>query len=110
MMSLRRRTQSAGWKSDAGRAIGLPENNSAPGRRSRIVGEGSVMWRLVVEAPFEEDIELAVIDGEGVHALVFPCQRLAGGWANALTGEMLDVHPTHWRSWRIRRNNGSDLH
>ena len=52
------------------------------------------MWRLVVEAPFEEDIELAVIDDEGVHALVFPCQRLPGGWANALTGEMLDQgHP-----------------
>ncbi|MBB3351101.1 hypothetical protein CO660_01405 [Rhizobium sp. L9] len=67
-------------------------------------------WRLVVEAPFEEDIELAVIDGDGIHALVFPCQRLARGWANALTGEILDVHPTHWRAWQIRPDDGSDLH
>ncbi|UVD60041.1 hypothetical protein NE852_27045 (plasmid) [Rhizobium sp. Pop5] len=68
------------------------------------------MWRLVVEAPFEEDIELAVIDGDGIHALVFPCQRLPGGWVNALTDEMLDVHPTHWRAWQIPRRAMSNLH
>lgn len=72
--------------------------------------EGSVMWQLVVEAPFEQDIELAVIDDEGVHALVFPCLRTAGGWANAVTGEMLDVHPTHWRYWQAERRQASDLH
>lgn len=86
------------------------ETGPLVGRRSFIVGEGSVMWRLVVEAPFEEDIELAVIDDEGVHALVFPCLRLPGGWANALTGELLDVHPTHWRSWPTQRCDTSDLH
>ena len=69
-----------------------------------------MVWRLVVEAPFEEDIELAVIDDEGIHALVFPCQRLPGGWANALTGEMLDLHPTHWRAWQIQRCDAGDLH
>lgn len=68
------------------------------------------MWRLVVEAPFDEDIELAVIDGDGIHALVFPCQRFTSGWANALTGEILDVHPTHWRPWQIPQNDLSDLH
>ncbi|MBP2449042.1 hypothetical protein [Rhizobium leguminosarum] len=67
------------------------------------------MWRLPVEAPFELDIELAVIDDDGVHSLVFPCQRRPGGWINAMTGEVLDVHPTHWRVWQIYRCVVSDL-
>lgn len=71
--------------------------------------EGLVMWRLPVEAPFEQDIELAVIDDEGVHALVFPCQRLPDGWINAVTGDTLDIHPTHWRLWQIHRRDGSGL-
>ena len=80
-------------------------------RRSTLVHrrEGSVMWLLVVEAPFEEDIEIAVIDDEGVHALVFPCRRMPGGWVNALTGEILDVHPTHWRAWQRVRGDAPDL-
>ncbi|MDL2409205.1 hypothetical protein PY650_26935 [Rhizobium calliandrae] len=57
------------------------------------------MWQLIVEAPFAEDIELAVIDDEGVHSLIFPCQRIPAGWINAKTREILDVHPTHWRMW-----------
>jgi hypothetical protein len=57
------------------------------------------MWQSIIEAPFSEEIELAVIDDEGVHALVFPCKRMSSGWADARTGEILDVHPTHWRKW-----------
>ncbi|MDL2398851.1 hypothetical protein [Rhizobium mayense] len=57
------------------------------------------MWQVIVEAPFAEDIELAVIDDEGVHSLVFPCRRIPAGWINAKTGEVLEVHPTHWRIW-----------
>jgi hypothetical protein len=57
------------------------------------------MWQAITTAPFDSDIELAVIDGEGPHALVFPCRRLAGGWMNAATKERLDVRPTHWREW-----------
>ena len=68
------------------------------------------MWRLLLEAPFEQDIELAVIDDEGVHALVFPCQRLSDGWIDAISREMLDIHPTHWRPWQNRRSDGSGLH
>ncbi|UIJ90159.1 hypothetical protein LZK77_29195 (plasmid) [Rhizobium leguminosarum] len=68
------------------------------------------MWRLIVEAPFEEDIELAVIGDQGVDALIFPCRRLPDGWANATTGERLEVHPTHWRIWQIHRGEVSRLH
>jgi len=57
------------------------------------------MWRPVSNAPFDRDLELAVIDEEGPHALVFACRRTRNGWAKAQTGEWLDVHPTHWREW-----------
>jgi hypothetical protein len=57
------------------------------------------MWQLISTAPYDRDIELAVIDGEGPHALVFPCRRIPGGWMNVLTQERMDVHPTHWRDW-----------
>ncbi|WP_167347729.1 hypothetical protein [Rhizobium ecuadorense] len=93
----------------AGWVIGVPEQQ--PRVRLALMDrrEGSVMWRVPVEAPFEQDIELAVIDDEGVHALVFPCQRLADGWINAVTGEVLDIHPTHWRPWQIDQCDVSGL-
>jgi hypothetical protein len=57
------------------------------------------MWQIISTAPFDRDLELAVIDGDGAHALVFPCRRILNGWMNAETKERLDVHPTHWRQW-----------
>ena len=61
------------------------------------------MWEIVADAPFGCDLELAVVDDDGPHALVFPCRRVAGGWANSATSERLDVHPTHWRAWGDKR-------
>jgi hypothetical protein len=58
------------------------------------------MWQIIASAPVDRDIELAVIDRDGPHALVFPCRRVAGGWVNALSKERLDVRPTHWREWQ----------
>lgn len=60
------------------------------------------MWREISTAPFDRDLELAVLDTDGAHALVFPCRRIVGGWMKAGTRERLDVHPTHWRDWRGR--------
>ena len=57
------------------------------------------MWQNISTAPNDRDVQLAVIDGDGPHALVFPCRRIAGGWMNAETKERLDVHPSHWREW-----------
>jgi hypothetical protein len=58
-----------------------------------------IMWLPIHTAPFDSEIELAVIDREGPHALVFPCRRALRGWLKAETGEMIVVHPTHWRPW-----------
>lgn len=60
------------------------------------------MWREITTAPFDRDLELAVLDADGAHALVFPCRRIVGGWMKAGTRERLDVHPTHWREWHGR--------
>jgi hypothetical protein len=62
------------------------------------------MWQSITTAPFDQDLELAVIDRDGPHALVFPCRRILGGWMKALTRERIDVHPTHWRTWGGRED------
>ena len=57
------------------------------------------MWQPISTAPFERDLELAVIDKGEPHALVFPCRRIPGGWKNAKSKKQIDVSPTHWREW-----------
>jgi hypothetical protein len=57
-------------------------------------------WQPISSAPLDRDIELAVIEGDGQHAIVFACRRSANGWINAKTKERLGVHPTHWRAWK----------
>ncbi len=64
--------------------------------------QSAKMWRDISTAPFDRDLELAVLDGEGSHALVFPCRRTVGGWMKTGTRERIDVHPTHWREWQGR--------
>jgi hypothetical protein len=57
------------------------------------------MWQPIATAPFDRDLELAVLDGDGTHALVFPCRRILGGWMNSQTRAQIEVRPTHWRDW-----------
>lgn len=59
-------------------------------------------WLDSAGAPADADLELAVIDRDGPHCLVFPCRRGLEGWINAETGQRIDVHPTHWRPWPHR--------
>lgn len=55
-------------------------------------------WKAIDTAPFDRDVEIAVIDAAGVHALAFPCRRIFGGWVNAETKKPLYyLLPTHWR-------------
>jgi hypothetical protein len=58
-------------------------------------------WKPIATVPFDRNLELAFIDHDGVHALVFPCRRVPDGWFNAETKKLVDnIHPTHWREWR----------
>jgi hypothetical protein len=66
----------------------------------RVASGRSVMeWQPIQKAPFDRDLELAVIGYHGPHALAFPCRRILGGWVNAETKKRIDVQPTHWRDW-----------
>ena len=66
------------------------------------------MWQQVSTAPFDRDLELAVIDDDGAHALVFPCRRILNGWMKMETKERLDVRPTHWREWKASEKGQSE--
>ena len=57
------------------------------------------VWENISTAPFDRDLELAVIEGDTLHALVFACRRTLGGWIKGQTRERLTVNPTHWRPW-----------
>jgi hypothetical protein len=67
-------------------------------RRSKITAR-LLGWHAISTAPFDRDLELAVLDTEGPHALVFPCRRILHGWVKAETRETIAVRPTHWREW-----------
>jgi hypothetical protein len=56
-------------------------------------------WRPISSAPFDQDLELSVIEKNEVHALLFPCRRTARGWADAAVKSAVAVRPTHWRPW-----------
>jgi hypothetical protein len=62
-------------------------------------------WQPINTAPFDCDLELAVVEGKETHALVFRCRRASAGWINATTGERINVDPTHWRKWDARHSD-----
>ncbi len=57
-------------------------------------------WKPISTAPFDRDLEVAVINYDSTHALAFPVRRILGSWINAETKERIEVHPTHWREWQ----------
>ena len=58
------------------------------------------MWQHeIFAAPFNRDLELAVIDASGEHTILFPCRRVVGGWIKAATERRINFNPTHWREW-----------
>jgi hypothetical protein len=57
------------------------------------------IWEEISTAPFDRDLELAVIERNRVYPLVFACRRTPAGWIKAASQERVIVHPTHWRAW-----------
>jgi hypothetical protein len=49
--------------------------------------------------PADSDLEVCVIDNQGVHALSFPCRTSESGWVDPSTKKSIDIQPTHWRLW-----------
>jgi hypothetical protein len=60
------------------------------------------IWQSVSTAPYDRDLELAVIEGGHVHPLVFACRRTTSGWVKVPNREWIGVSPTHWRPWHAK--------
>jgi hypothetical protein len=61
--------------------------------------DDELVWQEISTAPFNRDLELAVIEGDRVYALVFACRRTASGWFKVPSLERVVISPTHWRLW-----------
>jgi len=57
-------------------------------------------WLPISIAPNACDLEVSVIDNDSIHSLMFPCRKIGKKWFNALTNIQIEIHPTHWRTWR----------
>jgi len=57
------------------------------------------MWQEISTAPFNRDLELAVIDPTGERPIAFPCRRVLGGWVRADYNARINLHPAYWREW-----------
>lgn len=66
---------------------------------SRLASHSIRVWTPIDSAPFDLDLQLAVLETDGAHSLIFPCRRVIGGWVSALDGGRIDIRPTHWRLW-----------
>jgi hypothetical protein len=56
-------------------------------------------WLPISIAPSDSDLEVAVINKQGVHSLVFPVCKNGTEWVDAATQERVEIQPTHWRRW-----------
>jgi hypothetical protein len=68
------------------------------------------MWQPASTAPYNQDLELAVFDRDGMNALVFPCRRTLVGWVKSGTREHVEISPTHWRPWGESDPAGNGRH
>lgn len=59
-----------------------------------------LVWETISIAPYNRDLELAVIEGDHVYPLVFPCRRTPNGWIKVPSMERVVISPTHWRIWQ----------
>jgi hypothetical protein len=72
-------------------------------REGGAVMTSDAVWEEISTAPYDRDLELAVIERDHVYPLVFACRRTAAGWIKVTTAERISVHPTHWRVWPVDR-------
>ena len=64
----------------------------------------STEWLPVSIAPTNEDLEVCVLDYDGiVRALVFPCHTDGAEWVDASGNRHAHIQPTHWRKWTERQ-------
>jgi hypothetical protein len=57
-------------------------------------------WREIASAPFDREIEVAIVDGD-INVPGNPCLRHGNGWLDAQTLRPVNVPATHWRYRRL---------
>ncbi len=63
----------------------------------------SAEWLPISMAPPDGDIEVCVMDFDGiVLALAYPCHRRGADLVDASDNRRIDIQPTHWRKWTER--------
>jgi hypothetical protein len=61
---------------------------------------GVMIWLKIETAPFDRDVDVAVVEDNGkLYPVIFPCRRVLGGWTKGASGGAVTIHPTHWRHW-----------
>ena len=60
-------------------------------------------WLPVSIAPSDDDLEVSVMDKQGIHALMFPVRKSGTDWVDPSTKKRVDIAPTHWRKWPDHR-------
>ena len=85
------------WIVDAERRIPFLERGllgklltSVDGRRD---------WHPISTAPFNQDLELMVLDHDKKFVIPFPCRQTTHGWIDGDLGVCLNLNPTVWRLW-----------
>jgi hypothetical protein len=60
----------------------------------------SAEWLPVSTAPDDGDLEVCVMDYDGiVLRLEYPCHKNGAEWIDASNRKRIDIQPTHWRKW-----------
>jgi hypothetical protein len=58
-------------------------------------------WHPMSSVPYNQDVELRVVEDGAICVLSYPCRRLnAGGWINADLGTPIRMEPVEWRVWQ----------
>ena len=62
-------------------------------------------WRTAATAPYNQELELRVVEAGAVQGLPYPClQNNEGQWINVDLGTELSIQPLQWRPWRQNRS------
>jgi hypothetical protein len=62
-------------------------------------------WRPASTAPYNQDLELQIVEDGKTITLPFPCRHTnEGEWINVDLGTSMQIQPASWRVWPHRKS------